>query len=733
LAISLIPDLKSVRVARLALDGNSLHNHKALGYEACGDLYSGVREPPVHPETSLKRGGVELMKFTKLGNRIFCLLVVVCLFGAVATRDGFSCDTWVALRDTTSGGVTIFAKNSDRLQFDCQPLLFHPGRKWPAESSVNLGRLSIPQVGKTYATLGSSPYWCWGYEEGINEFGVAIGNEGIWTKVLSGQIEAHKKGSRVEPGPTGMDLVRLGLERGRSAREALDVITALVERYGQFGSGLPTMGLEGAYENSYLIADPNEAWVLETAGTHWIARKFTSGSTSISNTLSIGDQWDLSSADIVNLAIEKGWWEEEKADEFHFTKAYLVESQERLAQAERALIRQACSQKLLQEKKGQVDPRWMMRIARDRSSFPSIDLDQTASSCVAVLPDSPKELPVFWWCPSVPSSSCYVPFFVHGSRLPDMVSETGTYGRKVVAPSKAGVDSFSSGSYWWLFRDLSDKVRIDWEERHSIVRTVFDPLEASFEAGLPAVMKKAIALRREGREDEAVEVLDEYSAACVQKALKKVNELRSRFTEKNESTASKGKINVTPAILDTYVGTYQRPRPNSVLKITREGDNLYSQGTGEPRFPLTAESTDTFFHETAQASFTFVKNEKGEVAYILVNQMGTKLHLRNCALSWPEPPDERKEIEVDPSIYEAYVGKYNLTANRICTITREGDSLYIQMSGQPKLELFPESETEFFLKVVDAQIEFVKDESGAVIYFLQYQGAVILQADRRNE
>ena len=67
----------------------------------------------------------------------------------------------------------------------------------------------------------------------------------------------------------------------------------------------------------------------------------------------------------------------------------------------------------------------------------------TASSCVAVLPKSRAELPVFWWTPGPPCNGCYVPFFPHGSRLPEMVSNAGTFGNKVVAPPQAEPDTFS--------------------------------------------------------------------------------------------------------------------------------------------------------------------------------------------------------------------------------------------------------------------------------------------------
>ncbi|MHC4427476.1 MAG: C69 family dipeptidase, partial [Planctomycetota bacterium] len=376
--------------------------------------------------------------------------IVICATVALALsagRGARSCDTWVALSDVTASGVSIFAKNSDRPVFDCQPLLFHPRQTWPAGAVIDLGRTTIPQVRETYATIGSSPYWCWGYEEGMNEFGVAIGNEGIWTRVLARDLAAANAGRGPELGPTGMDLLRLGLERGRTARQALEGITSLLETHGQFGSGLPTMNAaEGTYHNSYIIADPREAWVLETAGRHWVARRLAGGSTSISNTPSIGAQWDLASSSLVQQAVDEGWWPAERTDVLDFTQAYGDNGPVGQARRAGAAPRAACSSRLVEERHGSVTPRWMMRIARDESSTPPINLDVTASSCVAVLAQSEDELPVFWWCPAVPADSCYVPFFVHGSGLPANVSTAGTQGRSVRPPSSVDADSFDADS-----------------------------------------------------------------------------------------------------------------------------------------------------------------------------------------------------------------------------------------------------------------------------------------------
>lgn len=428
---------------------------------------------------------------------LILLLVIVALILSVWTALG--CDTWIALKDATAAKRVLFAKNSDRTVFDSQPLFLHPRRDWPAGATIDLGRISIPQAPSTYATLGSSPYWCWGYEEGINEFGVVIGNEGIFTKPLLAALAAAKDRKGPAPGPTGMDLVRLGLERGRTAREALNIIAALVERYGQFGSGLPTMGLEGAYDNSFLIADPKEAWILETAGTLWTAKKIDRGVASISNALSIGAP-DLSSKGLIAQA--------EKS--FDFAAAFRADTPEHKTARGRASTRARFSLGLLREKVGTIDEAWMRRIARDRSTAPSLDLDVTASACVAALPAAADELPVFWWCASVPSGGVFIPFFVHGSTLPPAVSAAGTFGRRIVPPERAAPDGFAAGSFWWLFRDLNDKINFDRPARLLLVRSAFDALERAFAADLPAVLDKAAALRKAGKEAEAAAVLDAF-------------------------------------------------------------------------------------------------------------------------------------------------------------------------------------------------------------------------------
>jgi secernin len=93
-----------------------------------------------------------------------------------------------------------------------------------------------------------------------------------------------------------MDLVRLGLERARTADDALDVMTLLLDAHGQGGSG--ERDRDAPYFSSFLIADPDGGWILETSGRTWAARPVSAGG-AISNRLTLATDWTRASADVV--------------------------------------------------------------------------------------------------------------------------------------------------------------------------------------------------------------------------------------------------------------------------------------------------------------------------------------------------------------------------------------------------------------------------------------------------
>ena len=204
------------------------------------------------------------------------------------------CDTMVAIGNSTADGAVLFAKNSDREPNEAHELLFVPAARHVLGDEVRCTYISIPQIEETYAVLLAKPFWIWGAEMGANEHGVTIGNEAVFSKV------AYDK----DPGLIGMDFLRLALERCKTAESALRTLIRLLEVYGQGGNCGFAHKLY--YHNSFIVADGTEAWVLETAGRQWAAQKVRDVR-SISNALSIDDDWDMASPDLIpSLRIRVG-------------------------------------------------------------------------------------------------------------------------------------------------------------------------------------------------------------------------------------------------------------------------------------------------------------------------------------------------------------------------------------------------------------------------------------------
>ena len=95
-------------------------------------------------------------------------------------------------------------------------------------------------------------------------------------------------------------------------------------------------------------------------------------------------------------------------------------------------------------------------------------------------------------------------------------------------------------------------------------------------------------------------------------------------------------------------------------------------------------------------------------------------------------PAAPKEMKVDPALYDAYAGAYELAPGFVLTVSREEDHLMVQATGQQKLEIFPTSETEFFYKVVDAQVTFVKGPDGQVDRIVLHQDGRDMPAKRKK-
>jgi hypothetical protein len=190
------------------------------------------------------------------------------------------CDCLVALPPATSDGCTLFAKNSDRPPDEVQHTIWSPARR--DRSPVRTTHLAVhPHDDDTLGCLLSVPSWCWGAEHGVNLAGVAMGNEAIYTTLDPRSVPAAL---------TGLDLVRLALERASTATAAVDVVVSMIERYGQGGTAHDPRGASGpkAYWSSFLVADPREAFVVETSG-RTVAVERVDEAAAISNRTTIAD------------------------------------------------------------------------------------------------------------------------------------------------------------------------------------------------------------------------------------------------------------------------------------------------------------------------------------------------------------------------------------------------------------------------------------------------------------
>ena len=198
--------------------------------------------------------------------------------------------------------------------------------------------------------------------------------------------------------------------------------------------------------------------------------------------------------------------------------------------------------------------------------------------------------------------------------------------------------------------------------------------------------------------------------------------------EKVVLPAERKEVPVDSKLLDGYLGNYELA-PKFILTVTREGDKLITQATGQGKVPIFAESDREFFAKLVDAQITFVPGAQGRASELILHQGGRDMHAKRFEGEVPRPK-ERKEITIDPKLFDGYVGQYQLAPNFILTITREGDALFAQATGQPKAQILPEGEREYFYKVADAQITFVTDSTGRATSLTLHQNGADMPAKR---
>lgn len=185
-------------------------------------------------------------------------------------------------------------------------------------------------------------------------------------------------------------------------------------------------------------------------------------------------------------------------------------------------------------------------------------------------------------------------------------------------------------------------------------------------------------------------------------------------------------VAVDPAGLEEYVGVY-RIDVAATRTITTEDGRLYSERTGGSRLELRPIGEDLFLFPDSGSRLRFERDGAGRVTTMLMEpRVGMA---ERAERTDAEPGAERTAVELPSEAYEAYPGTYRLAPGFEIRIMREGDQLYGQATGQPRVTLMPESETRFFLVEVAAVVDF-NFEDGQVTSLTLHQGGHSMQAPR---
>jgi dipeptidase len=434
------------------------------------------------------------------------------------------CDSVVALGPETADGVALFAKNSDRLAGEAQPFVQLAEAHHAPGTRLRCTHVEIAQVARTNRLMGHSPWWVWGFEHGVNEHAVAIGNQTVFSKEPLEEA----------PGLIGMDLVRLGLERAATARGALETIAALLEAHGQGGAAREPGG--AGYHNSFLIADPREAFALETSNRRWAARAVSLEA--LSNHLCLGADFELASSDVEAFARAQGWWA--GAGRLDLARAYrnphvpphISEGRRRRAK------------ELLEAGRGRHDAASLARLLRDHGAAGGAAWDPAAAtpaheryftlcahsdpvhwtqaSLVAPLPaDRSRPWPV-WVGFGTPCTGILLPVYLDGV-LPAALARGPDRG----AAETGGSGAQAGPSAWGAFEALRAAASRDPLRATPRLREGWAELEVALEKERLRAEAEARAALRAGSEQAAREGLSDFMERAVADALARAEELRA--------------------------------------------------------------------------------------------------------------------------------------------------------------------------------------------------------------
>jgi hypothetical protein len=326
-----------------------------------------------------------------------------------------------------------------------------PGGSHAPDERVRATFIELPQARRTHAVLGGRPGGCWGYCHGVNEYGVAAGCTRLRTRL---RLDA--------PGLTGPDLVRLALERGQTARQALEALTGLIARHGQ--GAFPGCPDGQDHDAAFLLADGREAFLVEASGPAWVCQEVAEVRAA-GDVCTIRQDWDHIAPGLSGRAIERGWWPED-GSKLDFAGALG-------AGADRpALRRWGQVTRLLAEQSGHIDAAFLRRALADHDENDLLDAGPRPSAAAArLVAVIGAEVPLAWWAVGAPGGAVHLPLLPAGE-LPPALAGDGEPAARLARPGAARV------------------------------RPALEGLQALLDAEAAEFLAEAAALRRQGCGDD---------------------------------------------------------------------------------------------------------------------------------------------------------------------------------------------------------------------------------------
>ena len=437
-----------------------------------------------------------------------------------------ACTTIIVGKEASADGSVLLGHNEELGDRTCMYIRAVPRvQHEEGEVIVTFFRAEVPQVPETYAYITLSAfdekYVPGDFAAGINEFQVAVANnlaysKETWLRKMHGWHVA-KTGDIL-----WSEFMQIALERARTAREAVEIMGWLAEEYG-LGCDPGTM---------FGITDSNEGWWIEIGWKHWVAKRVPDNAAEMrANYFRIGTEFDLSSPDVVEFAVEQGWYDL-AGGPFNWTEAY----GDPVGCAAWNYLRHWRVEALLEEYAldGSISVPEVMRILRDHyegteydatngyeygsphdTSYRTVCRDYTVESFVTQSRDwMPPEIGgVMWTALTSPCTSVYIPWYAGITTTPH-VYQIGTNG-------------YNKESAWWTFERLSDVVEKKYGDRIQYVQDVWKAFEKQEFQEVGGVEEAAMQLYAAGKIDEARTVLTAYSCSKGITAMELAKEMAS--------------------------------------------------------------------------------------------------------------------------------------------------------------------------------------------------------------